>query len=172
MIKRSYTATFWADLRAAVLLFAFIFVAPEVRAQTFTDGFEGASISSLWTASGPGSATLTNSIAHSGSQSLQLSASPSYPYQVNVIHDFGSDKPGSASVWIQGQQLCCGSADALTISNTAGDKWAEFAQGGNTNCNSCLMRALGMELLQTGEESSMQIRQLGICFRSMRALRV
>src|SRR6516162_9739633 len=71
-------------------------------AQTYTDGFEGAFISSFWTPLRSGTATLTNSIAHSGSQSLQLSNSSG---DILLHHDFGGEQTGSVSVWVSGN--CC-----------------------------------------------------------------
>jgi hypothetical protein len=109
----------------------------KLTAQTFTDGFEGSSISSFWTWDTPGTPALSSSLVYNGSQSLQLSASPTFPWGINFVHDFGSEQSGSISVWVQGQQLCCGSAAGLQVSNTAGDKAALLQQSGNINCNSC-----------------------------------
>ena len=104
-------------------------------AGTITDGFEGAALSPIWSASGPGTETLTTSLAHSGIQSLQLSTS--LPLGATVQHDFGSDQTGSVSVWVQGQSLCCGTGLGLQIEEDNTSWLAIFQQSGNNNCNSC-----------------------------------
>jgi|SRR5579871_119748 len=101
------------------------------RADSFTDGFEGSSIDPFWTLTGPGTATLTNTMAHSGAQSVELTASTSFPWAINMVHDFGSDQTGSVSVWIQGESLCCDSGAALELDNKTG--FASFMQSGNIN---------------------------------------
>jgi len=68
-------------------------------AQSFSDGFEGPQISSFWTASGPGTAGVTNVVSHTGSQSLQLTSVAAFPWHSSLIHDFGSDQTGSVSVY-------------------------------------------------------------------------
>ena len=82
-------------------------------AATFTDGFEGSSINPFWTASGPGTKILTNSMAFSGSQSLQLTASSNSPWDADLTHDFGSVQSGSVSVYAYTGVL--GSAAGLQI---------------------------------------------------------
>jgi hypothetical protein len=54
-------------------------------AQTYTDSFEGASLSPFWTVTGPGTAVLTNAFAHSGVQSLQTSTVSTSPWSVDVL---------------------------------------------------------------------------------------
>jgi hypothetical protein len=110
--------------------------------QTITlpfDGFEGASIDPFWTVTGPGSTSVSNAVAHSGSQSLKLTASPTFSYAAQAWHDFGLQVSGSVSVWIQGQQLCCGSAMGLQIQNDLTSWLAVLQQSGNNNCNSCFV---------------------------------
>lgn len=128
--KRAFRATPAFFMLAATASF-------HLSAQTFTDDFEGASIDSFWTATGPGTASLSNSVSYTGSQSLQLSASTTYPWQATLSHDFGSAQSGSVSVYLQGQDLCCGSGAGLGI--TSGDGFALIQQSGNINCNSCFV---------------------------------
>jgi hypothetical protein len=124
-IKLPRTASKLVFLVPAVLA---LWLVPPVTAVTFTDGFEGTSISSFWTATGSGTATLTDSISHSGSQSLYLTQA------TNFRHDFGSPQSGSVSVWIQGQQQCCGSAIGLQIEDDNPNNWlAVLQQAGNNN---------------------------------------
>ena len=85
---------------------------------TYTDGFEGASLSSFWTPLGPGSATLTTAAAHSGSQSLYIATSSTYPWYLDLFHDFGSEQTGSVSVYVKSGLLCCGSAADLEADET------------------------------------------------------
>src|SRR5579871_5127416 len=114
-----------------------------LNAQTFTDGFEAATIDPFWTLTGPGSATLTASVAHSGSQALQLTASSTYPWQASALHDYGSDVPGTASVWMQGSQLCCGSASTMQLTNSAGDGYVLITQDGNNSVPSSFAVRVG-----------------------------
>lgn len=96
-------------------------LAPMAATTTATDGFEGGSLNSFWSLEpGPGMVTLTTDAAHSGSQSLKIGASSTYPWYGGVIHDFGSEQFGSVSVYVQTGVLCCGSAAALSIQNNAG----------------------------------------------------
>jgi hypothetical protein len=95
-----------------------IWLASSASAGTFTDGFEGASFNPFWTASGPGTAILTNSVVYDGSQSALLSVSSSYPWYSWLSHDFGTQEFGSVSVWVDTGVNCCGSAAALALSST------------------------------------------------------
>ena len=104
-----------------VYLFAVLslFVAPLSRATTVFDGFEGSSLSPFWSVTGPGSATLTNTIAFQGSQSVLLSTSPTFPWSVTLSHDFGSEQAGSASVYVA-NEICCSAAD-IQVFESDGD---------------------------------------------------
>src|SRR5689334_17830695 len=77
-------------------------IAPSAMCQTFTDGFEGTSISSFWgpeVPPGPGTASLTTDVVHSGAQALKLAQSPVFPNYIGLTHDFGAQGTGSVSVW-------------------------------------------------------------------------
>jgi hypothetical protein len=97
-----------------------LWVAAPATAAVFSDGFEGTSINSFWTLSGPGSATLTTAAAHSGAQSLLLTASPNFPWNIGLFHDFGSRESGSVSVYVQTGPDCCSSAAILEIWDPVG----------------------------------------------------
>ncbi len=83
-------------------------------AGTITDSFEGSSISSFWTAvapfgfggpitgAGPGTETLTSEFAHSGSQSVRLQASTTFPGFASLTHNFGIGETGTISVFMKG----------------------------------------------------------------------
>jgi len=98
---------------------------------TTNDGFESNTLSPFWTFAGPGTATLSRAIAHSGSQSLMLKASTSFPWNAGISHDYGSQGVvGAVSAWVQGQNMCCQSAVGLQITDAAGN-WAALMQAGN-----------------------------------------
>jgi hypothetical protein len=97
---------------------------PAIRANTYSDSFEGASINPFWTVSGPGSATLTTTVAQSGSQSLLLTLSSVFPWDVNLDHTFSADTIGDASVDMQVTQ-CCNFSAALQITSSNGD-WVDI----------------------------------------------
>lgn len=82
---------------------------------TFTDGFEAGVIDPFWTVTGPGSATITTATAHTGTRSLNLTASPNFPWAVTLSHDFGAPVSGSVSAWVLGNSLCCGSGAGLQL---------------------------------------------------------
>ena len=93
------------------LILASSFVA---AAGTITDSFEGSSISSFWTAvappgfggpitgAGPGTETLTSEFAHTGSQSVRLQASTTFPGFASLTHHFGIGETGTVSVFMKG----------------------------------------------------------------------
>ena len=86
---------------ATVALFFSVAASPLAIGGTITDGFEGASISPIWTASGPGTETLTSAVAHSGNQSVLFQVSASFPWGADLSHDFGSSVFGSVSVFME-----------------------------------------------------------------------
>jgi hypothetical protein len=114
-------------------------VAIPAMATTYTDGFEAPTINPFWTLTGPGTATLTQAVAYSGVQSVQLTAAPTFPWDINLIHSFGSQLSGSISVRVKGDQLCCGSGAALQIGNMPLNWTGLIQQSGNVNnnCNTC-----------------------------------
>jgi hypothetical protein len=120
-VRNLLTQTAWYSLLGIACL-----LARPLAADTFTDGFEGASINPFWTASGPGTASLTTSAAHSGSQSLQLATSPTWPWYADLSHDFGIEQMGSVSIYVQ-SQLCCGSSADIALRRANGD-WANIQQ--------------------------------------------
>ncbi len=83
-------------------------------AGTITDSFEGSSISSFWTTAaplgfgapitgaGPGTETLTSEFAHTGSQSVRLQASTTFPGFASLTHNFGIGETGTISVFMKG----------------------------------------------------------------------
>ena len=101
-------------------------LAPVVSAgsdQTITvpfDEFESNSINSFWTAFGPGTVRLSNTLAHSGTQSLLVTESASAPYYAWLRHDLGSQQFGSVSVYFHSGVVCCGSNSFLSIGNDGG----------------------------------------------------
>src|SRR2546423_14138461 len=97
-----------------------VFAVSSVSAGVITDGFEGASISPIWTITGPGNAPLTTASPNSGSQSVRLQPVSTFPWFVTLTHDFGSQQTGTVSVYSQTDVLCCGSAAALEIDDNAG----------------------------------------------------
>ncbi len=102
------------------------------------DDFEGPSISSFWTQTGPGTATLTQAAAYTGSQSLQLTESPTFPWTANLVHNYSFPQSGTVSVRMKGDQLCCGSVAALQLGNTANNWTGLIQQSKNpTTCLSC-----------------------------------
>jgi len=116
-----------------------------LNAQTFTDGFEAATLDPYWTIiQGPGTATLTNSEIHSGSEALQLTSTSSFPSNAAIAHDYGSDlSSGSFSVWMQGSQLCCYSGAAMQLHNSAGDGYVLIQQDGNNSTPSNFVVRVG-----------------------------
>ena len=119
-------------LKSTCLAFAVVLLSCTTQnaiAQSFSDGFEGAFLSPVWTVIGPGTAVLTNNYAHSGVQSLQTSTSSSYPYSVQLIHDFGLDVTGSVSVYLH-NALPYGAATDLEI-RLANGGWANIEAGVN-----------------------------------------
>jgi hypothetical protein len=113
--------------RASCLFLGLAFwLAPEATANTFTDGFEGDL--SFWTVTGPGTAILTNAIAHTGSHSAQLTTSSTFPWSVSLSHDFGSQETGSVSVYVRSQLSSGASADLEIFQNNGG--WANIQQLG------------------------------------------
>jgi RHS repeat-associated protein len=131
--SRTVTAATGAEVASLPNGFTVTGAAPLVSAgadQTInlpvTDGFEGAYLSPYWTAFGPGTATLTNSVAHSGNQSLLLTISPAYPFYTQLRHDFVSQQFGSVSVWVKSGVVCCGSGAALAVANNGGPNDLSF----------------------------------------------
>jgi len=84
------------------------------------DEFESNSVSPFWTAFGPGTVNLTNTLAHSGTQSLLTTESASAPYYAWLRHDFGGQQFGSVSVYFHSGVFCCGSNSFLSIGNEGG----------------------------------------------------
>lgn len=72
-----------------------------VFATVVTDGFEGPVISSLWDVSlqNHGSIGLSTTVAHSGSQSLQVMATGGGQVDAWAFHDFGQPMLGEFSTW-------------------------------------------------------------------------
>ncbi len=123
------------------------FVRPTSLTVIRSDDFESASIGSYWSNSGPGTATLSTATAHTGNQSLKLSASTTFPWFTGIAHDFDSAQSRSISVWVRGDQLCCGSGAALEVYNGQGTQWGLIQQSGNGNCPSCfVVRAFDQSL--------------------------
>jgi hypothetical protein len=99
-----------------------IWILPLSAAVTYTDGFEGGAIDPFWTVSGPGTALPTSSIAHCGSQSVKLEASSTtFPWNSDLAHDFGSQQPGTVSVFVHTGALCGCSGAAIAINDGAGN---------------------------------------------------
>src|SRR5260370_20936300 len=94
------------------------------------DGFEGASLSPLWTQTGPGTVTLTTSSAFGGSQSAKFAQSPTFPYYAILEHDFGSAQYGLVSVYEQ-PGASNGQGAELYLSNADGSALAIFEKTGN-----------------------------------------
>ena len=90
----------------------------------FSDGFEGAAINPFWNVSGPGTATLTNSLAQAGSQSVQLTLSPTFPWEATLSHSFSGNQYGSVSVYMD-VPVCCGFSAAMEIDSSNGD-WIDL----------------------------------------------
>jgi hypothetical protein len=113
----------------AMLVMLSSWFSPLATAQYFTDDFEGGL--SNWIYTGPGTAT-PSAIAYSGSRSVLLAVSSSYPWQVTLAHNAGSTQFGSVSVYVQNGVL--GSAAALGITDISGNPIAEIdrlANGGS-----------------------------------------
>lgn len=102
-------------LNIAIAIVLAVAGSESAAADIITDGFEGATISSLWTAYGPGSEVLTNATAYAGAQSVELTASSSYPWYAALTHDFGSAQYGTVSVYVQTGLLCCNSSAVLQV---------------------------------------------------------
>jgi hypothetical protein len=118
--------------RILPLLGLTLYLAPVAMSTTFTDGFEGSFLNPFWTVEpGPGTATLTNSAAYAGSQSLKLEVSPTFPWTTGVIHDFSSEQYGSVSVSAMSGPLCNCSAAALSIYDGTGQWIAVFQRTGD-----------------------------------------
>ena len=107
----------WFNLMVAVVGLT---LTPNALADIFSDGFEGASINPFWMASGPGTEALTTTASFAGSQSVEFTASSTFPWFSDLTHDFGSEQYGSVSVYALTGLLCCGSAADIQIGNTAG----------------------------------------------------
>jgi RHS repeat-associated protein len=111
--------------------------APTVSAgpnQTITipfDSFEGDL--SAWIVTGPGTATITNSVAHTGSKSVQLATSSTFPWSVYLAHDFGSQQTGAVSVYLHSQTNSNASADLAIFQDNGG--WVNIQQLGNGDFN-------------------------------------
>jgi hypothetical protein len=104
-------------LAGTMLLFS-----PQARAALFPDGFENEStISNFWTKTGPGSVTLTNSLAHSGTTSADIAVSSTFPWNAGISHSFGSEVTGSASVFMYSNLTGSGSSADLAITRANGD---------------------------------------------------
>lgn len=71
--------------------------------QNFSDGFEAATINPFWTSlvtgTDGGLVHLTNTIAHTGSQSIELDTSGTFA-QSYLSHNFSSPIYGTAQVWV------------------------------------------------------------------------
>jgi hypothetical protein len=104
----------------SVALFVSAAASPLAMGGTITDGFEGASISPIWTALGPGTETLTSAVAHSGNQSVLLQVSASFPWNADLSHDFGSSVFGSVSVFLERPAGPSSSAGELDIFDDIG----------------------------------------------------
>ena len=152
-------------------LMAALCLAPAGAAATlYTDNFEASSINPFWTLSGPGSATLTGSAAQSGSQGLQLTASASFPWNITLSHDFGSDLSGAVAVYLQVPQ-CCGFSAALSLFAGNGD-WvnlervnngatgARISVAGQQSVNPVSFSGNPWQLLEIGADSSGVIARL------------
>ena len=103
-----------------VALFVSVAASPLAIGGTITDGFEGASISPIWTSLGPGTETITSAVAHSGNQSVQLQVSASFPWNADLSHDFGSSMFGSVSVFMERPAGPSSSAGELDIFDSTG----------------------------------------------------
>ncbi len=93
-------------------------------AQTFTDGFEGASLDPFWTPAWQGYSggwTLSSEQAHSGSQSLKITS------QQFLSHDFGSPQTGSISVWVYSAIGTTGASGALEAYFGNASDWSNSA---------------------------------------------
>ena len=101
--------------RSVVLTITSVCTAIISQGATITDGFEGSSVSPIWTITGPGSPTLTTSPVFDGAQSLRLQAASSFPWEITLTHDFGVDQQGSISVHVDGDGLCCSASAGLQI---------------------------------------------------------
>ena len=69
----------------------------------FDDNFEAATLNPFWgVVNGSGSVSLTNALAHGGSQSARFStiATPGVGKNVSLFHDFATPVYGRASVWV------------------------------------------------------------------------
>jgi probable HAF family extracellular repeat protein len=98
--------------------------------QTFSDGFEGATLNSFWTIYN-GSADPAATYARTGDQSMQVQ------WNSNVQHAFGSQHTGTLSVWVLGSQLSGGAAAAIEVLPYLGDvipgepyRWVALVVGG------------------------------------------
>ena len=107
-----------------LLITAFLFSSAASRLAmggTIIDGFEAPAISPIWTASGPGTETLTNTVSHSGSQSVFFQVSPTFPWFAQLTHDFGSEVFGSVSVFMVRPIGPSSSAGAIEIDDLGTD---------------------------------------------------
>jgi hypothetical protein len=104
-------------LTITVALFVSVAASPLALGGTITDGFEGASINPFWTASGPGTETLTSAVKHSGNQSVLFQVSTTFPWNADLDHDFGSEQFGSVSVFMLRPTGSSTSAAALGIND-------------------------------------------------------
>jgi len=109
---------------------------PDQSVTPLFDDFEGASYGPFWTFVGPGTATITTAMAHSGKQSIQFTTVSTYPWWVGLGYDFGLPVTGSVSVWLQGEQLTGGAGAGIFI-NDANNVEVAGIQQGQVNCNSC-----------------------------------
>jgi uncharacterized protein (TIGR03382 family) len=95
-----------------------------VAGTLYSDGFEASAINPFWTVTGPGTVSLTNVVAQGGSQALQLTLSPAFPWAAGLTHDFATDQYGTVSVYFQITQ-CCGFSANLEIDSANGD-WIDL----------------------------------------------
>lgn len=111
-------------VRIAGLILLINWAAPTHATSIYTDSFEGTSFDPYWTVIGPGSATITNTTAHTGSQSVQLTLGGGFPYHAMLSHDYGGEVQGSFSVYMQ-LGPCCGYGAAMELHSGNGD-WVDL----------------------------------------------